>query len=126
MKQLRLFLFSLMIASATTADAQQHQPLYLQSGTVQLAPNLSEFAQSASPQDLFDGYYFRVLQFSNLPTPAIKAAMKAEGILLLDYLPKNAFTAAIPDRYNRARLSAFQVVAVHQLSPLQKINKHIA
>jgi hypothetical protein len=55
---------------------------------VQLAPNLSEFAQSSAPQDLFDGYYFRVLQFSNLPTPAIKAAMKAEGILLLDYLPK--------------------------------------
>ena len=126
MKQLRLFLLSLMIASATTADAQQHQPLYLQSGTVQLAPNLSEFTLSPQPSDVFDGYYFRVLQFSNLPTPAIKAAMKAEGILLLDYLPKNAFTAAIPERYNRTRLSSFQVVAVHQLSPQQKLNKHIA
>lgn len=125
MKHLRLLFTSACLAFALHAEAQQPQPLYLQSGTVTPVPNLHEFVQSPVPTDRFGDWYYRVLQFETLPSEQQKEAMRQSGVLLLNYLPKNAFVAAIPVRYDRTLLAGFNVTAVHALTPHQKISKLI-
>ena len=125
MKHLRLLFTSACLAFALQATAQHAQPLYLQSGTVTLAPNLTEFVQSPLPADRFGDWYYRVLQFDKLPDGQQKESLRQSGVLLLEYLPKNAYIAAIPVRYDRARLADYQVTAVLALTPQQKISRLI-
>ena len=48
-----------------------------------------------SENDIYNGYYYRIIQFYNIPTAAEKAAIEATGIKLLEYLPKYAFNALL-------------------------------
>lgn len=113
-----------LIVLATAGFAQDYR-LLLQSGTVQPVANLSEFIEEASPTDIFNGYYYRFLQFKNIPTQEEKNTLTASGIKLLDYIPKNTFVAAIPERYNRAKLASFGVRSVIKQDAIQKINFRI-
>ena len=125
MKHLRILFTTACMAFALHATAQTIQPLYLQSGTVNPPANLTEFIGSPLPADRFGDWYYRVLQFEQLPTTQQKEALRQSGVLLLNYLPKNAFLAAIPVRYDRARLNEYNVTAVYALSPQQKVSKLI-
>ena len=125
MKHLRKIVLAAFFAYGGQALAQQAQPLYLHSGTVQVPANLSEFVKAQEPTDRFGGWYYRVLQFNVLPSEQMKQTVNQSGIRLLEYLPKNAFVAAIPVRYDRTRLATFGVTGVYQLSADQKIHKNI-
>lgn len=125
MKHLLSFVLLATLAISGSAMAQTPQPLYLHSGTVQLQPNLSVFAAAPVPTDQFGGWYYRILQFAQLPSVQLQAEIRSSGIDLLEYLPKNAYLAAIPVRYDRARLKDWGVSAVYALSAAQKIHKNI-
>lgn len=125
MNRIYTWLIAVGIFLSTVSIAQQNTSLYLQSGTVQPASNLSEFIAEASPSDVFNGYYYRVIQFNSLPGMAEQNTMRQSGLIILDYVPKNSFLVAIPNSFNKSELNGFNVRAVIQLSAAQKISRNI-
>ncbi|MBK9639160.1 MAG: hypothetical protein IPO63_15700 [Bacteroidetes bacterium] len=89
MNRIYNWLFAIGMLFSATTIAQQNTSIYLQSGTVQPTSNLSEFIAEASPSDVFNGYYYRFLQFNSLPGIAEQNAMRQSGLVIMDYVPKN-------------------------------------
>ncbi|HEY1020999.1 MAG TPA: S8 family serine peptidase, partial [Flavisolibacter sp.] len=119
-----LFIVFLLLPLSTLFS----QPVYLRTGAVQPKTNITESDVSAffrsAPR--FEGTTFAVIQFDALPAPAEKEKLKASGITLLDYLPQNAFTAAISTQPSATLLRNLKTKALFQLSPEQKMPSSLA
>lgn len=111
---------------SSVSQAQQSLPLHLQSGTIQAEANLSAFLAAPAPSDVFDGYYYRFLQFGSMPLQAQREQMEKDGLRFLAYLPVNTYMVALPLTYDRNRLADQGVVSVLEQLPAQKISKDIA
>jgi hypothetical protein len=125
MNRIYIGLLAIGLFCSVNTIAQQNTSIYLQSGTVQPASNLSEFISEASPSDVFNGYYYRFLQFNSLPGMAEQNALRQNGLVIMDYVPKNTFMVAIPLGFNKSLLSGFNVRAVLKQSAAQKISRNI-
>ncbi len=121
----KLYIAILVLFSLVTS-AQQNYTLYLQSGTTTPESNLNTFQNAPEPVDLFEGYYCRFLQFTELPNKEQQDAMRRTGLVIMDYVPKNAFMTAIPKGYDKSKLSALGVRAVIKQEPAQKISRTIS
>lgn len=120
---LKRFLFILMLFTTTIAMAQTDYRLMFLGKAVLPTENLNSFIQEkVSENDIYNGYYYRIIQFYSVPTQAEKAAIETAGIKLLEYLPKNAFNAAIPIGLNKQLLSGFNVRSVTNQSFEQKLS----
>jgi len=108
---------------ATAADYR----LLFQSGALTPDENLEQFisAPGADATELVNGYYYRLIQFKDIPSAEKKSAMRQSGIVLLDYMPRNAFVAAIPDGYNRSLLSGYGIRSIYRMEGYQKINRNL-
>lgn len=125
MKSIYTCLLAVGMLISAHASAQQTSAIYLQSGTVQAANNLTEFLSEGTPADVFNGYYYRFLQFNTLPGMAEQNALRQSGLVLMDYIPKNTFMVAIPVGYNKSLLTGLNVRSVLVQSPAQKISRNI-
>jgi len=69
------------------------------------------------------GYYFRLIQFRELPTATEKQKLAEAGVILMDYLPHNAYFVAIEkgnktDWRNKANISALlEIPAAWKIHP---------
>jgi PKD repeat protein len=82
-------LLSLILPLASTA---QESHLLLRSGNYDV-PNVS--VKNWSTNEVFENQYFRIVVFNEIPTNAVKEDLHNAGIILYDYLPRNAFYASI-------------------------------
>ncbi|HKR05777.1 MAG TPA: S8 family serine peptidase [Bacteroidia bacterium] len=123
MKKLNLLLF-LAIILCNHANAQQDNRIMFHSGAALPAANLEQFISSGQPgtAEVFEGYYYRFIQFNSIPTDVQKNAVSQSGILLLDYIPHNTFMAAIPVNYNYNNLRSYNIRSVTSQHPIQKTN----
>lgn len=88
-------------------------PLRLRTGELALPENALTFAEQFRPskEQLFQGRYHLVVQFKAIPDPVAQAGIARLGVQLLDYLPDNAYLAAVPAGLPLAQLNAFGVRA---------------
>lgn len=123
-KLLNSLILSLLITAGAWA---QDLRLMFQNGAVKPQSNLESFITNGSPSatEVHNGYYYRFIQFSSIPTTAQKSSIQQSGIILLQYMPHNAFMAAIPQNYNRNLLNSFNVRSVVPMDALHKINKKL-
>ncbi|NTS39715.1 S8 family serine peptidase [Flavisolibacter sp. BT320] len=120
----RLLLFFFLLFTTSLFS----QPVYLRTGPVQPKGNIStqlldSFARTA-PR--FAGSAFAVIRFDALPTTAEKEKLQASGITLLDYLPQNAFIAAIRNLPSAQLLRTVKASAIFPLTPQQKMPHQLA
>ena len=110
-----------------TIQAQHDYRLLLQSGMMMPSANVESFINAApvNRNELFNGYYYRLIQFNDIPVQADKEKISRSGILLLNYVPSNTFIAAIPEAFDKASLRLFNVRSVIELNTIQKINKSL-
>ena len=113
----------LLLASGT--QAQKNYKLQLQSGTIEAEENLHSFISGPQIPNEFNGYYYRFLQFNTIPGKSQQDEMRNMGLVLMDYIPGNAFMTAIPVQFNKQLLKNFGVRAVLKQSSTQKISKNI-
>lgn len=92
-------------------QGQSGTVLRLRNGDLNVAPNAATFAREFKPskQQLHQGRYYMVVQFSVLPTQEKRAAIEAMGVRLLDYLPDNAYIASLPEGLDLGRLTGYGV-----------------
>ena len=67
---------------------------------------------AAAPADAWQGRTYRLLQFAHLPTLAQQAALRRAGVLLFDYLPRNAYTASLPANLAPGKLAGLGLRSV--------------
>ena len=126
MQNLRATALLCFLFTAFSVSAQNYSIMF-QSGAQIPEANLKNFISDAAPaaEEIFNGYYYRFIQFNNIPDEAQKNTIEGSGIILLQYMPHKAFLAAIPANYNRSLLDNFNVRSVIPMEALHKMNKKL-
>ncbi|RAK63166.1 S8 family serine peptidase [Hymenobacter edaphi] len=117
MKHLNALLLAALALGAPALQAQTPAPtkLLLASGTPTVPANFVAWAahpEQPAGAEVWQGKYYRVIQFAQLPTAEQHRTLRALGVQLLDYLPQNAYVAALPTTLDRARLRGFGIRSV--------------
>ena len=116
-----LLLFSLYITSCFLSNAQN---LFLKSGTYDVS-QIEKSNLSFTKEELFDNHAFQIVVFDELPNLEQKKKLKEEGVTLLDYLPRNAFFAAIQKNSNNLVWSEFSINTIIDVVPAYKKSKEL-
>lgn len=118
-----LFLTAPLFLTAQTPDYR----FFLAAGELAATENLNDFIADPQmdPNELVDGRYIRLIQFYQTPTAAEKAAFSATGARLIAYIPQRAFLVALPQGYDRAQLTSFNVRGVHRLTVDHKLKQNL-
>ncbi len=121
------FLLACVIAFASLlAYAQTRQPNYtlmLKSGKYAPAQNVDGVTSiSHFNLPLYNGYYYGIIQFTSLPDNVMHQLIKSSGIVLADYIPRNAYLAVIPKNLPVQVLTSLGVRYVGALSSFQKLH----
>lgn len=117
-------LVKLVVASmmAFSAFSQDQQPIYFNSGAYNVVPT-SITPQDFSPDEVVDGFYFRLAQFAAIPSQLEKEKLASEGIELIEYLPKNAFFVKIAAGANATLLHNSGAIAVEPIQNNFKLSR---
>jgi len=124
MKKL-LTLSIVQLIAITMVFPQPSNRIMLLSGALQPEANLESFIHEQLPSaaEQVDGYYYRLIQFNNIPSEQLRQTLLTNGIILGDYIPYKTFMAAIPAQLDKNRMRQFDIRAVVALQPLQKVSK---
>jgi hypothetical protein len=116
MKRFLLFLIYLLAATQTLL-AQQNGPGIGEKDTIKykigiltgsfLPERWGEGELNIPAGHLFDGKYFRLIQFYELPSGTIREFWAAQGLQLTDYLPGNAYFAVIDAGFNLNQIKQY-------------------
>jgi len=81
--------------------------LHFKTGTVVPEANTEAFLSSfsVSSETLYNGQFFKIIQFYEIPDQMTKMALNDAGVNLLDYLPQNAYFAAFRQDFNAGALT---------------------
>ena len=117
MKIISRVLLLLAIPTCFFGQADNKFDLELSTGTIKLSAN---FAQVKSTQpaksEYFQGYYYRYIQFNELPSTEEKEKLASNNIKILMYLPNNTFVASIKKGTN---LNSINSPAIRSLHPIK-------
>lgn len=109
----KLSLVVLILFSYGHLKAQQAKSLHFKSGKIIPELNSNQLEKhTVSPNELVNGTYFRIIQFSEIPTTPQKESLKNKGITLLDYMPDYAFYASILENADLNVLKQYSAIVV--------------
>ncbi|MFK7772245.1 MAG: S8 family serine peptidase [Saprospiraceae bacterium] len=114
-KTFNLFLFFLIFSNLS---AQVEYKILLSSGEITPTENVQDFVEKSTIAAIenYDGYYYQIIQFFEVPTNAQHQQIAQSGIQLLEYLPHRAYIAAIPVAMNPEKLVTLNVRSVLDIS----------
>ena len=99
MKKTLLIVAAILIQLFCVAQKNGQYDLMLSSGVVNLQANFEQ-VKSQKPQqtEVFNGAYYRYIQFYTIPSTEQKKQLAEKGIDLLLYLPTNTYIASIKEK----------------------------
>ena len=113
------FLSTVLIISLICgiAAAQDTKPLLLKAGLRTPEANLTTWQQNFSLQNenIFGGEYFKIVQFSTLPSESVKHQLSDAGITLLSFIPVNSYIASFSILADPLALSGTGIISVTDL-----------
>ncbi|MDG1476396.1 MAG: S8 family serine peptidase, partial [Vicingaceae bacterium] len=110
------------------SSAQKSNILRLKTGNVLLENNLNSVVETHQYQlsELINNNYYRIIQFVKVPTLSQKNVLKQKGIELLNYLPDNAFYAAISVNADLNELKLKGAISIVNVDANYKLNNVLA
>ena len=105
-----------------SAQGTQDYTIQLKSGKFIPQENIISITKDADvfQKSFFTGKNYVTIQFFSLPDQEMKTRLAAAGIVLIDYIPNNAFTASVSSGFNLAEFKSFPFRSVFQFSADQK------
>jgi hypothetical protein len=95
--------------------------ILLKSGTIRTEADFSnKVDQVPASKEIFNGQYYRLVQFEKVLTENEKVTIELSGIKLLGYIPYNTFFVSIPLNYNLNQLSNYKA---RTILPIQQKDK---
>jgi hypothetical protein len=124
---MRLTITFLLTTIFLVAKAQDpSSALLLQSGTVYPQSNIEEFISTPIESgEITDGYYYRIIQFSEYPDLKLQNDIVASGIILSNYLPYRSYNAAIPVSFDRNKARSLKISSVMKWDNRFKLDQKI-
>jgi PKD repeat protein len=116
-----LFLSTISFSQVTEGEYQ----LKLQSGTYSTEANLRTFDKVIPVAEITNGFYYRIIQFHEIPGNLQKEGLAKKGVLLMDYLPDYAYIAAIPVHADVASFGKYGARSIIEFTPEMKISKSL-
>jgi hypothetical protein len=118
-------LFTLISMGYLAVNAQNNTPIQFKSGNHIPLSNISKSVNQSSynASELVNGNYYRIIQFSTLPTTKQKEELATAGIELLNYIPTNAFYASISTGANLNELKSRNAMSITPIASNFKLNK---
>ena len=98
----------------------QDYKVLLKSGDSYLPENFETFLQNprVSADEIVDGWYYRWIQFREIPNQQQLTRLENQGIQLINYIPHYTYLAAIPEQLNPTALRDYKIRSVVQV-PLE-------
>ena len=128
MKILRSLLVWAMLLAPMSMYAQPGQnEILFNTGVFSPKENLKNLSKKDAlfTQSLFGGKHYVVIQFYSLPTVELKNKLQNLKIDLIDYLPRNAYTAIVPETVDINNLRSFNIRSIFVLNKDQKSSEAI-
>lgn len=120
-----VFLLSSIILKA---QVDSGYTLYFNSGSLTPIKNITAEKIHSFNQTVARGVttYFGVIQFEKIPSIAERNQLLQSGIVLLDYIPNNAYTVSISGTLDENLLRTVNARSIIDLSPAQKMQPDLA
>ncbi len=119
-----------MLLSGTFLLAQNgkydgNYDVLLKSGTTSFEANVNDFVTNPTiiTNEVIDGYFYRFIQFENLPDVATLLAIEQAGVILFDYVPHKTYVAGIPANLNFSDFNTWNVRSIQPINSLHKLGK---
>ena len=126
-RTLAALLLCCFIYTPIWAQERSAQQLHLKTGVYDCPENLTDFINAPFRADeLRKGAYYRILQFSELPTSDEHRAMADAGIDLRTYIPRNAFQARISAEAELSQMASWGVRSVMTWDARYKMTNALA
>ncbi len=119
-----MFLGSAFLFSSSFAGSSNN--ILLKSGSIQTQADFDQKKNEVPAMaEIFNGYYYRMLQFQNMPSRQQRTALELSGINFLGYVPNKTFYVAIPITYNLQQLTAYQVRTMLPIAQKAKLSQRL-
>ncbi|MBI5857192.1 MAG: S8 family serine peptidase [Sphingobacteriales bacterium] len=118
---------SLFVTVSLSAQKIQDYRILLHAGEFLPEKNIEAITKNAPvlQNSLFGEKHYVTIQFNTLPDDQTKGLLKSSGIVLIDYIPNNAYTAAIAKNINTDVLKTFSIRSIFQFTPEQKATPEV-
>lgn len=121
-----LIILCLLANISSLAQDDSRFMLQLQGGSFIPSKNITADALNTVQQRAVGGRSFLVLQFEQIPTETERRQLATAGIVLLDYIPHNAYTATVTGSLDVSLLLRLHARALVELTPSQKMQARLA
>ncbi len=125
-KFLLLSLIALFFSSIEISAQRGGNNILLKSGIIHSQNDfLQKIGEAIPSNDIFLGYYYRMVQFNVMPTQQQQKDIEASGIALTGYLPYATFYTAIPVNYDLAQLTPFNARTILRIGDRDKLSNEL-
>lgn len=128
MTLIRTFILScLMLVSAFSIAQYSDFSISFRNGSAMFKANANELRglSQLSPSEIYNGKFYRFVQFFEIPNEAQKKAMEAIGIDFLEYIPNKVYIVAIPTQLNFNSWTSLGIRAIYPIGIEHKMDKRL-
>ncbi len=127
MTKLYLAIILLCALQLPLATQAQEQPLRFASGNFFTGNNIANrtFSKASLTTALYNGQYYVVVKFSQLPDGLRQSSLQQAGVQLVQYLPDNAYLAIIKSNFDFAAAGRYNIVSINALPSQYKLDTRI-
>jgi subtilisin family serine protease len=123
----KFILFLIISSLFCSAQKNANSDLILSTGIIKLSPNFdSKLSSKVEPTEIFDGNYYRYIQFTSLPSENDKVNLEKLGVKLLMYLPYNTYIATIKQDCDFHLLNSFNISGIHEIISEYKLLRELS
>ena len=124
---LRILLFALLLSNQISLAAENQKISFiLSSGTYSLEIPAANQALVIPKQTLeFDGNFFCVLHFSEVPSPSLLKQLEKEGLTIQTYLALQTYTVSLQTKMDMTILKNAKVDGLFPILPEYKMHKEL-
>lgn len=121
-----LFLLLIISFSFSTSAKDKDYRLILKTSVVKPESNLHNFIKSdISSEEIFNGKFYRLVQFNDIPTNAQKDVLEKSGVEILNYIPNYTYQVSFPKGFDKNEIQNWNARSIIKLSNKQKMGNKL-
>lgn len=122
MRKITLLLVVTFCYNLSIGQTNKEKVLWLSTGKVYPDANFENgIFSEPKPAEVFNGVYYRYIEFNQLPSDDQKKQLERLGVRLMQYLPENTYMAALQPSVNQNMLAGFGIRSVLTIKPEYKL-----
>jgi len=101
--------------------------IYFKSGKKQIEENINQYIQNPGIEtsEIIDGYYYRYVQFNEIPTQEKRQQLEFSGVQILDYIPDHVYLLGFPRSFVPNQMTNYNTRSIFKADAIDKIDHRI-